>query len=50
MRDFEKDGIAKHGVEFLLNEMTDTMQADIRRIAAPMAEFLSELGEYNGTE
>jgi hypothetical protein len=50
MRDFEKDGIAKHGVEFLLNEMTDTMQADIRRIAAPMAEFLSELGEYDGTE
>ena len=45
IRDFEREGISSHDIPDLYSEMTETMQADIKRILPDMVEFLNQLME-----
>lgn len=47
MRDFESKEIQTYDIAYLLSEMTETMQADIYRIAPIMADFFYSLGAEN---
>lgn len=46
LRDFERDRLAENDPAFLWGELTETMQADIRRIAPSMAQLLLDLMVY----
>jgi hypothetical protein len=45
MRDFEREGFADKKIHALLDPMTATMRADVRRIAGSMADFFNQLTE-----
>jgi hypothetical protein len=45
MRDFERDGYSIKSVTVLLDAMTETMRADVARIAPLMQEFFNQLAE-----
>ncbi|MYF06691.1 MAG: hypothetical protein F4092_00580 [Rhodospirillaceae bacterium] len=43
LRDFERDGVLDENPITLLSVMTDGMQADVRRLARPVAEWLEAM-------
>lgn len=43
IRDFEKEEIESYDPDYLLGEMTEAMQADIKRIVPNMIDYLKEL-------
>lgn len=45
VRDFERDGLLDADVRTLLEPMTETMRADVLRIAPRLAEFFAAIGE-----
>lgn len=47
MRDFEREGYARKSAERLLEPMTESMRADVLRIAPLMAEFFTQLDEVS---
>lgn len=40
LRDFERDGLLDENPQTILSEMTDAMQADVRRLAQPVTDWL----------
>ena len=43
LQDFERDDVIAAGAEYLADEMTPEMRADVRRLAPKVIEFLTEL-------
>jgi len=45
LRDYERDGIMEVDPEYLLGEMTDTMQADVKRIVRHVIDYFELIEE-----
>lgn len=45
LRDFEQEGILNRSLDTLLSEMTEGMQADVRRLAPIVIDWLQEVSD-----